>query len=245
MQRILEPLETARTTGVYMTRGDGHRYRVHPIFAAFIGDYPEQILSTGSIYGECPTCNVDRGLLGDYDSRNTNQLRDLRSVRTIFDTFDQDPAGFLRACTEARIKPIIKPFWINLPYAHIFHSITPDILHQIYQGIVKRLIGWIIKAVGSEEVDARCHRLPPNITSVPSLKAYHCCPVLLAGSTITWAEYSLHSSLMCLSPEDFQMCALFGQSVRSWTSHLLHSTLCTQERWWSSWGMPCYDITKT
>ena len=162
MRRILEPLETAGTTGIYMTRGDGHRYRVHPIFAAFIGDYPEQILSTGSIYGECPTCNVDRGLLGDYDSRNTNQLRDLRSVRTILDTFDQDPAGFLRACAEARIKPIIKPFWINLPYAHIFRSITPDILHQIYQGIVKRLIGWIIKAVGSEEVDARCRRLPPN-----------------------------------------------------------------------------------
>ena len=162
MRRILEPLETAGTTGVYMTCGDGHRYRVHPIFAAFIGNYPEQILSTGSIYGECPTCNVDHGLLGDYDSHNTNQLWDLRSVRTILDTFDQDPAGFLRACAKARIKPIIKPFWINLPYTHIFRSITPDILHQIYQGIVKRLIGWIIKAVRSEEVDARCCCLPPN-----------------------------------------------------------------------------------
>ena len=80
----------------------------------------------------------------------------------ILDTFDQDPASFLHACAEARIKPIIKPFWINLPYAHIFHSITPDILHQIYQGIVKRLIGWIIKAVRSEEVDTRCRHLPPN-----------------------------------------------------------------------------------
>ena len=122
MRRILEPLETAGTTGVYMTRGDGQRHRIHPIFAAFIGDYPEQILSTGSIYGECPTCNVDCRLLGDYDSRNANQLRDLRSVRTILGTFDKDPAGFLQACAEARIKPIIKPFWINLPYSTPIYS---------------------------------------------------------------------------------------------------------------------------
>ena len=162
MRKILEPLETAGRTGVYMTRGDGHRHRTYPLFASFISDYPEQVLSTGTITGECPTCDVDHDSLGDYDSRDNNQLQDLASVLNIIDSFEQDPADFLRTCTLAGIKPIIDPFWKDLPYAHIFHSITPDILHQIYQGTVKHIASWITTVVGADEVDARCRRLPPN-----------------------------------------------------------------------------------
>ena len=162
MHRILAPLETAGTTGIYMMCGDGRLYRNHPIFAAFIGDYPEQILSTGSITGQCPTCDVNHDRLGDYDSRDINHLRDLALVLNIFDSFEEDPANFLRTCASAKIKPIVKPFWKDFPYAHIFRSITPDILHQIYQGVIKHITSWIIEAIGAEEVDARCRRLPPN-----------------------------------------------------------------------------------
>jgi hypothetical protein len=77
-------------------------------------------------------------------------------------TFDDDPAGFLRACKDAHIKPIIEPFWKDLPYVNIFQSITPDVLHQLYQGILKHMIAWIIEAFGAAEVDARCRRLPPS-----------------------------------------------------------------------------------
>ncbi|KAF8258517.1 hypothetical protein EI94DRAFT_1774184 [Lactarius quietus] len=145
MHRILVPLESVGSTGMPMMCGNGRIYRNHPIFAAFIGDYPKWILTTGSITGECPTCDVDHDRLRDYDSRDNNQLRDLAL----------DPAGFLHSCSLAGIKPIAHPFWKDLPYAHIFHSITPDILHQIHQA-------WIIGAIGANEVDARCCRLPPN-----------------------------------------------------------------------------------
>ena len=162
MRRILEPLETAGRAGVNMTSGDGCLHRIHPLFAAFIGDYPEQILSTGSITGECPNCDVEHDSLGDYESYDNTHLRDLAAVLDIIDSFEQDPADFLCACASAGIKPIVNPFWKDLPYAHIFRSITPDILHQIYQGVVKHIVGWVIKVVGAEEVDARCRRLPPN-----------------------------------------------------------------------------------
>ena len=162
MCKILKPLETAGRTGVYMTRGNGRRHRTFPLFASFIGDYPEQVLSTGTTTGECPTCDVDHDSLGDYASRDNNQLRDLASVLNIIDSFEQDPADFLRACSSAGIKPIVNPFWKDLPYAHVFRSITPDVLHQIYQGIVKHLVSWITTVVGADEVDARCRRLPPN-----------------------------------------------------------------------------------
>ncbi|KAG1807487.1 uncharacterized protein BJ212DRAFT_1303449 [Suillus subaureus] len=38
----------------------------------------------------------------------------------------------------------------------------PDVLHQLYQGIIKHLIKWIKEACSEPEIDAHCHRLPPN-----------------------------------------------------------------------------------
>jgi hypothetical protein len=93
--------------------------------------------------------------------QSTSCLGDLDYILKVIDTFDEDPAGFLHACASARIKPIVDPFWKDLPYAHIFHSITPDILHQIYQGLIN-IISWITSAVRSEEVDVQCRHFPPN-----------------------------------------------------------------------------------
>jgi Plavaka transposase len=152
----------AGRTGVHMACGDQHSHQIHPLFAVFIGDYPEQILLTSSITGECPNCDVKHNSLSDYDSRDNTQLQDLGAVLDVLDSFDQDPANFLHACSLAGIKPITNPFWKDLPYAHIFQSIMPDILHQIYQGIIKHLVGWLIKVIGAEVVNARCCCLPPN-----------------------------------------------------------------------------------
>jgi Plavaka transposase len=159
MHKILEPLEIAGISGVNMSTGSGNVHRIHPIFASFIGDYPEQILSSGGITGECPSCEAPRDKLGE---NNIYPNRNLEAVLKILDSFEVDPAGFLRACSEAGIKPLVNPFWKNLPYANIYRSIMPDILHQLYQGIVKHMVGWVTETCGSEEVDARCRRFPPN-----------------------------------------------------------------------------------
>ncbi|KAG2129435.1 hypothetical protein DEU56DRAFT_741345, partial [Suillus clintonianus] len=75
---------------------------------------------------------------------------------------DHGDLEFVRACHEAGIKPIIHPFWEPLPYTNIFRAITPDVLHQLYQGLIKHLLGWLADAFGAVEIDARCRRLPPN-----------------------------------------------------------------------------------
>ena len=54
------------------------------------------------------------------------------------------------------IKLIQDPFWLNLPYINIYEAITPDILHQVYQGIFKHVLKWIYAACGEAEIDARC-----------------------------------------------------------------------------------------
>jgi hypothetical protein len=46
MGQILKPLQKLGEHGTMMTTTDGHLRRIHPIIAAFIGDYPEQVLTT-------------------------------------------------------------------------------------------------------------------------------------------------------------------------------------------------------
>ncbi|KAH9035982.1 hypothetical protein EDB83DRAFT_2178445, partial [Lactarius deliciosus] len=54
----------------------------------------------------------------------------------------EDVHVFHAACHEVGLKPIFHPFWESLPLVNIFVSITPDILHQMLQGVMKHLITW-------------------------------------------------------------------------------------------------------
>lgn len=164
MGKILQPLQSAGVGGIEVISGEGNTYKGHPLFAAFVGDYPEQVLTACVKTMECPTCPAKRENLGDYcgGDQELPALRDLQKILAALDSFDEDPATFLQTCTEAGVKPVIDPFWKNLPFVNIYRSITPDVLHQLYQGILKHLVAWIIAAFGAAEIDARCRRLPPN-----------------------------------------------------------------------------------
>ena len=47
-------------------------------------------------------------------------------------------------------------------FVDIYCSIMPDILHQLYQGLLKHLVSWIQAVCGDAEIDAQCCCLPPN-----------------------------------------------------------------------------------
>ncbi|THU83761.1 hypothetical protein K435DRAFT_688929 [Dendrothele bispora CBS 962.96] len=54
------------------------------------------------------------------------------------------------------------PFWRDLPFLNIHNSITPDALHQLYQGVVVHLINWVQEVMSEEELDRRIRCLPPT-----------------------------------------------------------------------------------
>ncbi|KAJ7140543.1 hypothetical protein C8R43DRAFT_954828 [Mycena crocata] len=163
MSKILEPLRTAGLDGMIVVSGDGVARRGHPILAAYVGDYPEQVLVTCVKTMECPECPELPKDLGEAPVEGEpERFRDLGAILDALAAFDEDPAEFVKRCKEAGIKPVVHPFWEHLPYVDIYKSITPDVLHQLYQGVMKHLKAWIIEAFGSAEIDARCRRLPPN-----------------------------------------------------------------------------------
>ena len=161
MSRVLAPLSSAGADGMELARGDGVLFRGHPILAVYVGDYPEQLLVTGCKTGECPKCPIPRADVGE-DTDSARPLRDLEKVLDAIAALSSGPQAFTKACAEAGIKPIVSPFWSGLPYVNIYLAITPDILHQLYQGVVKHLIAWLQEAYGEDEIDARCRRLPLN-----------------------------------------------------------------------------------
>ena len=157
---ILKPLEEVGEAGRPMKTGAGSWHRCHPLYAIFSGDYQEQVLATMCKYTECPQCDIDHDKMGE---GGAFKLRDANTVLDALESFDpENPGEFVQKCKEAKIKPIVNPFWKDLPYSDPFQAISPDLLHQVFQGLVKYLVAWLTKAYGAAELDARCRRLPPN-----------------------------------------------------------------------------------
>ncbi|KAJ7083270.1 hypothetical protein C8R43DRAFT_1092761 [Mycena crocata] len=187
MHKILGPLKGPGLDGVEMASGDGVVRRCHPILAIFAGDYPEQALVTGVKIGECPTCPVPRDELGSFE--NLYEPRDLAAVLEALGKADGDATEFTRACAAVGIKPIYHPFWEDLPFIDIFLAITPDVLHQLYQGVIKHIVSWLKEAFGPVEIDARCRRMPPNHNTRLFLKGI---------TTLSRVSGTEHSQMCCI-----------------------------------------------
>ena len=160
MQTMVKPLEHAGHEGIILVSGDGAVRRCFPILAAYVGDYLEQILVSLVKTGMCPICPAPRDEIGNWESilepHNTQKIIDA------LNTIDKGATEFTKACANVEIQPVQCVFWKNLPYVDIYHSTTPNILHQLYQGLLKNVIGWVWAVCGDAEIDAQCHHLPPN-----------------------------------------------------------------------------------
>ena len=159
---ILKPIINPGKDGISMRSGNGIEYNCHPIFAIHVGDYPEQCEVTCVPSGSCPTCFTTKDSLGEWepDWIHNPPLYDLDEILDIMDNPLHE--NWPKRCAGVGLRPVFNPYWKDLPYADPFLSITPDILHQLYQGILKHLILWLKKIYGSAEIDARASRLPPN-----------------------------------------------------------------------------------
>jgi hypothetical protein len=142
------------TDGIELTSGDGVVRLGFPVVAAYVADYPEQALVTCTRYSQtCPKCSVSKDELGEHvigDPRHQEQ-----SIRTIHRASRQSTrARAYAALKDHSLNLFPGPFFIGLLHCNIHDAITPDILHQIYQGLVKHLCGWLPRRSCVGELDA-------------------------------------------------------------------------------------------
>ncbi|TCD60331.1 hypothetical protein EIP91_010340 [Steccherinum ochraceum] len=153
MDTILSPIRKAGEEGVEMLCADGFMRRVYPILAAYIADYPEQLLVTCCKKGWCPKCKRRDQEIGDLAEHLGTLLRRQDETLDILQREEENIAT--REFGAQGLRPLYKPFWAGLPHADIFMAITPDILHQLHKGVFKdHLVKWCLQLAGPE-IDKR------------------------------------------------------------------------------------------
>ncbi|KAH8982305.1 hypothetical protein EDB83DRAFT_2326586 [Lactarius deliciosus] len=107
VQIILAPIAGYGETGVAMKSGDGTWCRCHPIFALFVGDYPEQILVMCTYSSQCPKCAVPHNRLGEFVRFPLHNYD--RATQT-YSLVDEDVHVFHAVCREvgeAHLSPFL------------------------------------------------------------------------------------------------------------------------------------------
>lgn len=162
MRLILSPLIDAGKHGIEMCGGDGGVQKVHPVLACYVADYPEQCLVACSKYGTCPKCQTHKDTLQEMERSNPRTQKWTSSVIDDAMSSSNTPSQFYNKCMGEDVSGSLhRPFWQDFPFTDIHTSITPDVLHQLYQGILKHLISWCQIAMSPTELDRRIRTLPP------------------------------------------------------------------------------------
>ncbi|KAJ7737447.1 hypothetical protein DFH07DRAFT_753069 [Mycena maculata] len=159
------PLRAVGNNGVEMVCADGFVRKMFPILAAYIADYPEQCLVACCRENSCPRCLVkpkDRGLPVNSTLRDPGE-----TLRVII---DQSQNKFPVQFVDQNLRPI-NPFWADFPHCDIFSCFTPDLLHELHNGVFgDHIVKWSTKAITGEdgEVDQRFRAMTPH----PSLRHF-------------------------------------------------------------------------
>jgi hypothetical protein len=161
MAKLLHPLTGLGETGTQMTCANGKHRRIHPILAAYVADHPEQCLVTCVQQNYCPKCLCEPNRRGENVT-----FPDCDQCRTTNILSVQEAGGRLGPFLLEGITAVFSPFWATLPHANIFACITPDILHQLHNGVFKiHLAKWCEKFISANEMDERyrCMSNHPDI----------------------------------------------------------------------------------
>ncbi|KAG9099175.1 hypothetical protein FRC07_010554, partial [Ceratobasidium sp. 392] len=161
MAILMKPLKEASKTGVIMTCADGLKRRTYPMLAAVELDWPEQCGMACTDEGGCPVCEQVYSRRSEYPNLARSQKSDktIAALRTYRETKN------LKALDPLRLKPWW-PWWASMPNFNFHSSIMPDLLHQLYQGMVKsHVVRWAKKVIGVETVD-RCFKGMPGMVGL-------------------------------------------------------------------------------
>ena len=161
MHIVLEPLKEAEKNGIEMIGADRAVCMVFPIFSSYVADYLEQCLVTCTKSTTCPKCCTTADNLQD---NTPAPLRTNSWTKSVFEDakkMSSSPSAFHKKCMESDVSGgIYAPFWNGFPLTDIHHIITPDVLHQLNQGIFKHIVHWCQIILKPEELDRRIRALP-------------------------------------------------------------------------------------
>ncbi|KAG9074491.1 hypothetical protein FS749_013948 [Ceratobasidium sp. UAMH 11750] len=155
MDKIMEPLHKASKEGVEMLCADGRFRRGYPIVAGVTEDWKEQCVNACVMESRCTRCKKREG-------RGDNTLAPPRSGRETLEALSKYFNGGTRIALKRLGLNPWWPWWANLPYVDFHACLMPDLLHQLYQGMIKtHLMSWVAFVLGKSLLDACFIAMPP------------------------------------------------------------------------------------
>ncbi|PVF91462.1 hypothetical protein CPB86DRAFT_687103, partial [Serendipita vermifera] len=150
MRIIVDSLVDAGHSGVQLTDSRGHVCHCFPRLAAYIADYPEQILVNVTATNNSPT-----SIAGYEDLDNPTPLP-LRTREWILQHIDritalvdpQDIESYTAVAKGYGLNGVHRPFWVDLPGYEPENIMMPDILHGCLRFWRDHPLKWIQRIVG-------------------------------------------------------------------------------------------------
>jgi len=126
--------------------------------AAWVGDYPEQVMISQVSYGSCLMCEITKGApMGHSTFRPLVSSRD----QDIYSELLED--NHLDALHTVGVHLICNQFR-QYPLCNVYRLWQPDELHQLLLGLVKDLLHWLLKYLKDRNVK---DEFDNQFTSVP------------------------------------------------------------------------------
>jgi hypothetical protein len=174
LKHTLLPLEEAGRAGVQMVDGHGDMRHCFPLLAAYLGDYPEQILVNIAPYDASPVTMAtrnDTGAAKRFPERTYGDimgpLEELREEFGEENTAEKTITYHVRA-SALGLSAIREPFWEHLPHVQPNKMITPDILHNAHGFFRHHIVQWVFNLVDKADFDLRVSSMPRMV----GLRAY-------------------------------------------------------------------------
>ncbi|KAJ7193475.1 hypothetical protein GGX14DRAFT_537556 [Mycena pura] len=160
IDKMLQTLKQAGEDGIDMDCADGFVRKMYLIVAAYIADYPEQCLVCCCGESSCPGCTCEPNCRGDAHTPHATWRSRTQTLQILEAQANREhPPEFAEQNLRA-----INPFWADLPHCDIFRSMTPDLLHELHNGVFDHLVKWSTSAMmgGEAEVDQRYRSMTPH-----------------------------------------------------------------------------------
>jgi hypothetical protein len=168
---VLKSLEVAGKEGKLFRDSYGHQRVGYPRLAAYLADYPEQVLINCAAPYNSPVTTAQYHDLGDAKPhpRRTKHWIMSRIAEAHRVAKADDIAAYLEAAKVLGLNAVDQPFWENLEGYEPDLVICPDILHGLFRFWRDHILKWIQNLVGSTELDRRVKALQP-ITGIRHFK---------------------------------------------------------------------------
>ena len=110
---------------------EGFQRQCYPHMAAWIRDYPKQVMVAQVSYGSCPMCGIPEGApMGHSTFRPLNNSRDEHIYSGLLEDINIDALHTLG------VHPIRNQFW-QYPLCNVYWLWQPAEFHQLLLGLVK------------------------------------------------------------------------------------------------------------